>query len=103
MLEQTAVEDDPEFWIEEILRKASEVYSRRNGVDARIDDAESVSPGYDGYVLENSALGNKIVGFEVAPILSEDYGTGFALRPEERNEEYREFKDSIFEALYRDV
>jgi hypothetical protein len=103
MLEQTAVEDNPEFWIEEILREAGNVYGRRNGVDARIADAKSVSPGYEGYVLENAALNQKIIGFEVAPLLSENYGTGFCLRPEERSEEYEQFKESIFEALYRDI
>lgn len=103
MLEETAADDDPEFWIEEILREAGDVYGRRNGVDARIEDAESISPGYEGYVLENAALGQKIIGFEVAPLLSENYGTGFALRPEERSEEYRKFKESIFEALYHDL
>lgn len=103
MLEQTREENDQEFWIEEVLREAGNVYGRRNGVDAQIADAESVSSEYQGYVLENAALGQKIIGFEVAPLLSEDHGTGFALRPEERNEEYEEFKESIFEAFYRDI
>jgi hypothetical protein len=54
-------------------------------------------------VLENSALNHAIIGFEVAPVLSENYGTGFAIRPEENTEEYEEFKEAIFEAIYRDV
>lgn len=103
ILEETGLEDEPEFWIEEILREAGEIYGRRNGVDAGIEDAESLSPGYEGYVLENQALGNKILGFDVAPLLSEEYGTGFSLRPEERGREYKEFKDSILEALNNEL
>jgi|APHM01.1.fsa_nt_gi hypothetical protein len=103
MLEGAHLEGSEEFWIEEILEQAAEIYGERRGINTALEETESLSEGYTGYVLENRDLQNKILGFEVAPVLSEDYGTGFAIRPEERSGEYDEFTEAIYDAIYRDV
>lgn len=103
MLENAHLEGNERFWIEEILEEASDIYGERQGLNTRLEETDSLSEGYTGYVLENRDLQNKILGFEVAPILSENYGTGFAIRPEERSEEYEEFTQAIYEAIYREV
>ena len=103
MLERSRAREDQDFWIEEILEEASDVYSHRNGVDAGIMDAQTTSEDYEAYVLENSAVGVPIIAFEVRPLFSENYGTGFAMRPEEETEEYQEFKEAIFEAFYNNI
>jgi hypothetical protein len=103
MLESAHIEGSEEFWIEEILEEAAEVYGERKGLNTGLEETESLSEGYTGYVLENKDVQNKILGFEVAPVLSENYGTGFALRPEERSEAYEDFTEAIYEAIYRDV
>ena len=103
MLESSHLEGSEEFWIEEILEQAADIYGERNGVNTGLEKTESLSEGYTGYVLENRDLQNKIIGFEVAPVISENYGTGFAIRPEERSEEYEDFTEAIYDAIYRDV
>lgn len=103
MLESSHIEGSEEFWIEEILEEAADIYGDRQGLNTGLEKTDSLSEGYTGYVLENKDLQNKILGFEVAPVLSENYGTGFAIRPEERSEEYEEFTEAIYKAIYRDV
>ena len=97
------MEGSEEFWIEEILEEAAEVYGERKGLNTGLEETESLSEGYTGYVLENKDFQDKILGFEVAPVLSDNYGTGFAIRPEQDNEEYDIFKEAIYEAIYRGV
>lgn len=103
MLENSHLEGSEEFWIEEILEEAADIYGNREGLNIGLEKTDSLSEGYNGYVLENKDLQGKILGFEVAPVLSENYGTGFAIRPEERSDEYEDFTEAIYEAIYRDV
>jgi len=103
MLENSHLEGSEDFWIKEVLEEATGIYGERKGLDTGLHEAESLSEGYTGYVLENRSLDRKILGFEVAPVISEEHGTGFAVRPEEDSEEYGDFKDAIFKAIYRDV
>lgn len=103
MLERSSIGDDAGFWIEEILDEAADIYGGRNGVNAGIAEARSTLEFYEGYVLENADVNQKIVGFEVRPLLSEDFGTGFSMRPEEDSEEYREFCEAIYQAIESDI
>ncbi|WEL23148.1 hypothetical protein [Candidatus Nanohalovita haloferacivicina] len=103
MLENSRIGDDAVFWIEEVLDEASDIYGDRNGVDAGIADARSTSEFYDAYVLENRAVGQKIFGFEVRPLRSGDFGTGFSMRPEGESDEYDDFRDAVYEAFESDV
>ncbi|QKQ98530.1 hypothetical protein GKQ38_03315 [Candidatus Nanohaloarchaea archaeon] len=103
MLETSHLEGSEEFWIEEILEEAADIYGEIEGLNTGLEKTESLSEGYTGYVLENRDLQDKILGFEVAPVLSENYGTGFTIRPEERSEEYENFTEAIYKAIYREV
>lgn len=103
MLETSHMEDSEEFWIQEVLEKAADIYGENKGLNTRLERADSLSEGYTGYLLENRDVQNKILGFEVAPVLSESHGTGFTIRPEERSEEYNYFTEAIYDAICREV
>lgn len=102
MLESSHLEGSEEFWVQEVLEKAADIYGENRGLNTGLEKTDSLSEGYNGYVLENSDLENKVLGFEVTPILSENYGTGFAIRPEERSDVYEDFKEAIYETIYRE-
>ena len=103
MLENSHLDGSEDFWIKEVLEEATDIYGERKGLNTGLHEVESLSEGYTGYVLENRGVDQKILGFEVAPVISEAHGTGFSVRPEEDGEEYDDFKDAIFKAIYRDV
>lgn len=103
MLENSHLEGNEEFWIDEVLEKAADIYGERKGLNTGLEQTESLSKHYTGYVLENKDLQDKILGFEVSPVLSDNHGTGFAIRPEQDNEKYDIFKEAIYEAIYREV
>jgi len=78
MLENSRLEGSEEFWIGEVLEKAADIYGDRTRLKTGLDQTESLSEGYKGYVLENKDFQDKIMGFEVSPVLSRNYGTGSA-------------------------
>jgi hypothetical protein len=53
MLENSHLEGSEEFWIEEVLEKAADIYGDRIGLKTGLDQTESLSEAYTGYVLEN--------------------------------------------------